>query len=752
MPPPPSHHFDHAVAEVAWVRRLALAIVHDAHQAEDVAQEAWLLFLRKRPSPGRGLAGWFRHVIRHLAVSQRRSAGRRAGHEAEAAVPEREEENPAFPLERLETQQQLLRAVRELDEPYRTVVLLRWFEGLEPAEIARRTGVPVRTVHTRTTRALTALREKLGRRAGADRDEWMLAWLPLLPASPGPPADRAPRASPLPFALAELERELALAACALLALLTSLWVLFPADRTGAPPSVARPLGEQRADGGLDALGSADPAAARTRSALLDPAAEAEPASSVEAASVRVRVFDAAGRVGHLAARIAGMEDARRLDDIELRQGDHPACEATLAVDRSPYFVQVYAELRAPLVLGPFEREPGTHVIEARLERLEGIRGRVLRRGGEPVAGALVTLHEAVPSGRRAWIRGLLARSATAETATTVSGRDGSFLLAIERPGCFWLRARKGSLADGEIGPLELDPRERREGLDVELSEGGEIEGRVLLDPGASLDAVEPVVDPHTRADAGRGSKLHVAASRGDGFPRVVTPDDQGRFRLRGLSPGPWTLTILPPDPGGDGGRHADDGPGETPAWSSCEVLEGATTHADVDLRGAARARLHVRLALEGIATAGSPVRVAGLGWHGPHGSEPELDARGELDLALTSGPYVVHATAALAHGIGLTFREQLVLAPGEQRWELDLATGALEGRVLDRARLRDGRLELVRSAHGLEATCSIPVGDDGGFRVEALPAGTWSVGAGGWQPSATAFVVTAGALARVELP
>ncbi|MEM1453210.1 MAG: sigma factor-like helix-turn-helix DNA-binding protein, partial [Planctomycetota bacterium] len=70
----------------------------------------------------------------------------------------------------------------DLDEPYRTVVLLRFFEELPPRAIAKRTGRPVETVRKQTQRGLERLREALQARYG-DRGAWAVALLPL--AGPG---------------------------------------------------------------------------------------------------------------------------------------------------------------------------------------------------------------------------------------------------------------------------------------------------------------------------------------------------------------------------------------------------------------------------------------------------------------------------------------------------------------------------------------------------------------------------------------
>ena len=90
----------------------------------------------------------------------------------------------------------LAKTVLALVEPYRTTVLLRYFEGLSSAEIARRTGVPSATVRWRLMRALEELRGKLDARHGGDRRSWCVVLAPLCRT-----ASVSSAAAAIPFAL-----------------------------------------------------------------------------------------------------------------------------------------------------------------------------------------------------------------------------------------------------------------------------------------------------------------------------------------------------------------------------------------------------------------------------------------------------------------------------------------------------------------------------------------------------------------------
>jgi RNA polymerase sigma factor (sigma-70 family) len=142
-------------------------------------QQTWLAAIESPPTASP--RGWLARVVRNAAFQSHRAASRRARHES-AAPPRAEEPSPAETVARADAHRRVVDAVMALDEPYRTSVLLRFFEGLESADVARRTGVPVETARTRIKRALALLRGRLDRDAGGDGRAWALALVPLFGA------------------------------------------------------------------------------------------------------------------------------------------------------------------------------------------------------------------------------------------------------------------------------------------------------------------------------------------------------------------------------------------------------------------------------------------------------------------------------------------------------------------------------------------------------------------------------------------
>ncbi len=151
---------DQLAVHAGFLRALARGMLRDEHLAEDVVQQAFLRALA-RPPASLGIA-WLARVVRNLALDTVLGAERRARRERAVARDERDPTHERAALE-LALQREVATGLSELDEPYRTVVHLRYFRGLSPARIAAELGVPPKTVETRLTRAHARLRQRLER-------------------------------------------------------------------------------------------------------------------------------------------------------------------------------------------------------------------------------------------------------------------------------------------------------------------------------------------------------------------------------------------------------------------------------------------------------------------------------------------------------------------------------------------------------------------------------------------------------------
>lgn len=143
------------------VYRLALSIVRDSALAEDIAQEtlvkAWLALPTLRSNTS--LRSWVLRITHNTAISTLRTRRAVVVDPQEmpegATTPERSVENR---VQGGEVMNDFVKALDELDDLSRSIVVLREVEDLSYEEIGSVMNVPLPTVKTRLLRA----RRKLG--------------------------------------------------------------------------------------------------------------------------------------------------------------------------------------------------------------------------------------------------------------------------------------------------------------------------------------------------------------------------------------------------------------------------------------------------------------------------------------------------------------------------------------------------------------------------------------------------------------
>ena len=146
---------------------IAYHFLQDRALAEDMAQEVFFELYRNLAaiqSPAH-LTNWLRRVCAHRCID----LGRHRKSRKETLMDELPE--PASPASRLDPllSERLQKTVAALPETQRMVVILRFQEGLGPAEIAEILKMPVNTVKSTLHRSLAELRKKLIRKIGEVR-------------------------------------------------------------------------------------------------------------------------------------------------------------------------------------------------------------------------------------------------------------------------------------------------------------------------------------------------------------------------------------------------------------------------------------------------------------------------------------------------------------------------------------------------------------------------------------------------------
>ncbi len=218
-------------------------------------------------------------------------------------------------------------------------------------------------------------------------------------------------------------------------------------------------------------------------------------------------------------------------------------------------------------VGMLDAETLPATLDVVMQRAPIVRGRVTANG-QPIAGARMQLVADHPAGTET-VSGFRCRyiayhSTYHSTSAPVTDAEGRFSMDCDETHAFWLRATADGWAAGEVGPIDAAASEGAIELDVELTKGGAIEGRVLLPDGAD------------------GEGTIVALNHGDGNPRTLRAGAKGVFRVDGLTPGSWQVLSaqLEIDPARTMFSSVS---AEQPIEWSCTVAPGKTTHFDLDL-------------------------------------------------------------------------------------------------------------------------------------------------------------------------
>lgn len=146
---------------------VAFRMLHSRAEAEELAQE---VFVRVHRAIGgfRGdakLSTWLYAITSRLCLNRLASGERRMVREGEETLTQLASSHagPADELERSELETALHRAIAELSEDRRIVVVLRDLEGLSYEEIAAALELELGTVRSRLHRARMDLKAKLER-------------------------------------------------------------------------------------------------------------------------------------------------------------------------------------------------------------------------------------------------------------------------------------------------------------------------------------------------------------------------------------------------------------------------------------------------------------------------------------------------------------------------------------------------------------------------------------------------------------
>src|SRR5262245_47859147 len=127
---------DELLGESLWLRRMARSLARAEDSADDLVQAAWLAAIERPPVVRVSAKAWRRSIVRHAVFrNHRREILRRRAESGRETA--RTGESAEDVVARAEIHRALANEVMALPEPGRTTILLRYFDGLALAEIAR---------------------------------------------------------------------------------------------------------------------------------------------------------------------------------------------------------------------------------------------------------------------------------------------------------------------------------------------------------------------------------------------------------------------------------------------------------------------------------------------------------------------------------------------------------------------------------------------------------------------------------------
>ncbi|MGH8048225.1 MAG: sigma-70 family RNA polymerase sigma factor [Chthoniobacterales bacterium] len=155
-------------ANAALLYGLALRILHNEREAEEIVQDVFLAAWRNARSydPARAnVATWLTTLLRNKAIDRLRANRRRLPSQPNESehLPEPRDPtaDPAGAVHKMEVRQRVTAWMAELPPNQRQSVEMAFFDGLTHPEIAKKLGETIGTVKSRVRLGLDHLRRKM---------------------------------------------------------------------------------------------------------------------------------------------------------------------------------------------------------------------------------------------------------------------------------------------------------------------------------------------------------------------------------------------------------------------------------------------------------------------------------------------------------------------------------------------------------------------------------------------------------------
>jgi protocatechuate 3,4-dioxygenase beta subunit len=342
-----------------------------------------------------------------------------------------------------------------------------------------------------------------------------------------------------------------------------------------------------------------------------------------------------------------------------------------------------------------------------------IRGRVVdAESGRAVPDFQVRYQPDAQGGMRVMLRMGPGRGRGPYEKQPFHAEDGTFVLEDVAAGRWTVEAFAAGYQAASASGVTVGEGEAAEGVEVRLSKGGVISGKVL-----ESRTGRAILDATVQAQLSGGGQGPMIRRGGEGGDNEASTDAEGRYEIAGLAPGTWTLTASHPD------------------WSE------ATTNVELkDAPATADIRLGRGGSIGGTVLAGGrPVAGAqvALSLAGDSGFRPGAALSGAEQTALSDdgGRFRFDRLTPGRYTLGASLRDEssapveAVLTGDEsQEIQLVLSEGAVvRGLVTG---LPDVQLAGVNvSAQGREYFATARTAAGGGFELAGVPEGLLTLNA-----------------------
>jgi len=366
-------------------------------------------------------------------------------------------------------------------------------------------------------------------------------------------------------------------------------------------------------------------------------------------------------------------------------------------------------------------EPGADPLAISMERAAVVRGVVRAPDGSLVAEATVRVDDGSPE----WMRAV----SSTKLPETKTDAEGKFELTGIRPGATAVRAKHESHASSASLPIDLSAGQIVTDIVLTLTNGGRITGEVFHEGKPAVGMMIQVQDMKVFSQ------------------HMTTTDAKGRFEAAHLDPGGYQIVAIPTR--GDA-LISEEGEFDASSMLSnmkmatADVVEGSDVHVVLGAAPEDPVRVTGRVTMAGAPVASATVMFLPEGGKkGLSGFKPVQTKKDGTFAVTLDGPggYSVSVQRMNALMNEQSVHEERRVVPKSEDFTIDivLPEGRISGRVtgVDGKPAGNARISIVREGTGKPGTIwggqfhELRTNVDGDYDATGLPAGTYTVMAGG---------------------